>query len=717
MNKQLTLLIFALIFFISCTKKKTEENKNMNRLADSKSPYLLQHKNNPVDWFPWGVEAFEKAKEENKPIFLSIGYSTCHWCHVMEHESFEDQQVAELMNENFVSIKVDREEMPEVDHLYMSVCQAMTGRGGWPLTIVMSPEKEPFFAGTYFPKTGRGNRPGMLELIPSLMNAWNNKQEDIQKTIEQVNNYLYNANNVQPGSALNKNTIDDAYNNFIERYDKNFGGFGKAPKFPSPHNLLFLLRYHKAYQDTMAKTMVENTLSKMRLGGIFDHIGFGFHRYSTDQEWFLPHFEKMLYDQAMISLAYLEAFEITKKQEYANITHEIFSYVARDMTDKNGGFYSAEDADSEGEEGKFYVWSTSEINKVLGSIEGKQFTDVYGFNDNGNFHDEATGQLVPSNIPFLKNRIIEYGEKNKIDVASLKVTLEKNRNTLFEYRRNRIHPLKDDKILTDWNGLMIAALAKGGTVLKENKYTNAAERSANFILDNLRDENGRLYKRYRNGSTGLQPHIDDYAFFIWGLLNLYESNFNTYYLKSALELSEIMVADFLDKKRGGFFIGPNNGEKLIVRAKDSYDGAIPSGNAVAAMNFIRISKFTGDSKWEDIAQNTFLAFSESIKRIPSAHSFMLTSFMYGLDNPKEIVIVAKEKNAKTMSSIRKIQEVYNPNSIIIFKELKNRTELDNIAPWTTMHDTVNDKITYYICENFSCRRPTTDIDIAIKYLQ
>lgn len=717
MNKQLTLLIFALIFFISCTKKKTEENKNMNRLADSKSPYLLQHKNNPVDWFPWGVEAFEKAKEENKPIFLSIGYSTCHWCHVMEHESFEDQQVAELMNENFVSIKVDREEMPEVDHLYMSVCQAMTGRGGWPLTIVMSPEKEPFFAGTYFPKTGRGNRPGMLELIPSLMNAWNNKQEDIQKTIEQVNNYLDKANNVQPGSALNRNTIDDAYNNFIERYDKNFGGFGKAPKFPSPHNLLFLLRYHKAYQDTMAKTMVENTLSKMRLGGIFDHIGFGFHRYSTDQEWFLPHFEKMLYDQAMISLAYLEAFEISKKQEYASIAHEIFSYVARDMTDENGGFYSAEDADSEGEEGKFYVWSTSEINKVLGSIEGKQFTDVYGFNENGNFHDEATGQLVPSNIPFLKNRITEYGGENKIDVASLKVTLEKNRNTLFEYRRNRIHPLKDDKILTDWNGLMIAALAKGGTVLKEDKYTNAAERSANFILDNLRDENGRLYKRYRNGSTGLQPHIDDYAFFIWGLLNLYESNFNTYYLKSALELSEIMVADFLDKKRGGFFIGPNNGEKLIVRAKDSYDGAIPSGNAVAAMNFIRISKFTGDSKWEDIAQNTFLAFSETIKRIPSAHSFMLTSFMYGLDNPKEIVIVAKEKNAKTISSIRKIQEVYNPNSIIIFKELKNKTELDNIAPWTTMHDTVNDQITYYICENFSCRRPTTDIDIAIKYLQ
>jgi len=712
--KHLTLLIFALALFTSCAKK--EEN-NMNRLKDSESPYLLQHKNNPVDWFPWGEEAFEKAKKENKPIFLSIGYSTCHWCHVMEHESFEDQQVAKLMNDNFVSIKVDREEMPEVDHLYMSVCQAMTGRGGWPLTIVMSPDKEPFFAGTYFPKTGRGNRPGMLELIPSLMNAWNNKQEDIQKTILQINNYLKNANNTKPGNALNKAIIKDAFGSFIERYDSDHGGFGKAPKFPSPHNLLFLLRYHNAYKDPMAKTMVEKTLSKMRLGGIFDHIGFGFHRYSTDQEWFLPHFEKMLYDQAMISLAYLEAFELTKKQEYADIAHEIFTYVLRDMTDRKGGFYSAEDADSEGEEGKFYIWTKSEINKILGPIEGKQFTDIFGFKEDGNFHDEATGQLVSNNIPYLKNKITKYGKTNNIDIRSLKTTLEKNRKVLFKYRDKRIHPLKDDKILTDWNGLMIAALANGGRILKESKYINAAEKSANFILNNLKDDSGRLYKRYRNGSTGLQPHIDDYAFLIWGLLNLYEANFDSYYLKSAIELSEIMVSDFLDKENGGFFIGPENGEKLIIRSKDSYDGAIPSGNAVAALNCIRLSKFTGDTKWEKISQNTFLAFSEGINRVPSAHSFMLTSFLFDLENPKEIVIVANKINSATMSLARKIQDIYNPHSVIVLKDLSNSTQLDEIAPWTSLHDTIDDMVTFYICENFACKRPTTDIDIALKYLQ
>ncbi len=714
MLKHLTLLIFALAFFTNCTKI---ESHNMNRLKDSDSPYLLQHKNNPVDWFPWGEEAFEKAKKENKPIFLSIGYSTCHWCHVMEHESFEDQQVAKLMNDNFVSIKVDREEMPEVDHLYMSVCQAMTGRGGWPLTIVMSPDKEPFFAGTYFPKTGRGNRPGMLELIPSLMNAWNNKQEDIRKTILQVNNYLKNANNTKPGSALSKATIKEAFENFIERYDSDFGGFGKSPKFPSPHNLLFLLRYHNAYKDPMAKTMVEKTLSKMRLGGIFDHIGFGFHRYSTDQEWFLPHFEKMLYDQAMISLAYLEAFELTKNQEYADIAHEIFTYVLRDMTDRKGGFYSAEDADSEGEEGKFYVWTKSEINKILGPIEGKQFTDIFGFKEGGNFHDEATGQLVSNNIPYLKNKITKYGKTNNIDIRSLKTILEKNRITLFKHREKRIHPLKDDKILTDWNGLMIAALANGGKILKESKYINAAEKSANFILDNLKDDNGRLYKRYRNGSTGLQPHIDDYAFLIWGLLNLYETNFDSYYLKSAIELSEIMVSDFLDKENGGFFIGPENGEKLIIRSKDSYDGAIPSGNAVVAMNCIRLSKFTGDTKWKEISQNTFLAFSEGINRVPSAHSFMLTSFLFDLKNPKEIVVVANEINSETISLARKIQDTYNPHSVIVLKDMSNSAELDKIAPWTSSHDTIDDQVTFYICENFSCKRPTTDIDIAIKYLQ
>ena len=722
MLKQLTLLIFVTAFSLSCAKEKTIKNENsekntMNRLANSQSPYLLQHKNNPVDWYPWGDEAFEKAEQENKPIFLSIGYSTCHWCHVMEHESFEDEQVAKLMNDSFVSIKVDREEMPEVDHVYMSVCQAMTGRGGWPLTIVMSPDKEPFFAGTYFPKTGRGNRPGMLELLPSLMNAWNNKRGDIQKTIDQVNSFLKNANNTKPGSKLNRAILTDAFGSFIERFDNDFGGFGRAPKFPSPHNLIFLLRYHKAYGDPMAKTMAEKTLSRMRLGGIFDHIGLGFHRYSTDQKWFLPHFEKMLYDQAMISMAYLEAFELTNKQEYAKIAREIFTYVLRDMTDKKGGFYSAEDADSEGEEGKFYVWTSEEVNQLLGPKQGKQFAEIFGFKDEGNFHDEATRQLTAKNIPYLKTKLSRYAKKNDIDLESLNKTIENNRLALFNQREQRIHPLKDNKILTDWNGLMIAALANGGKILKDETYTKAAEKAANFILTNLKDDDGRLFKRYRNGSAGLQPHIDDYAFFIWGLLNLYETSFDTRYLRSAIDLAETMVSDFLDKESGGFFIGPENGEKLIVRAKDSYDGAIPSGNAVAAMSCTRLSKFTGDMKWEDIAQNTFLAFSEGINRVPSAHSSMLTSFMFGQENPKEIVVVAKEKSPEAITLVRKIQDIYIPHSIIIFKELNNDAELDKIAPWTSMHDTIDDKITFYVCENFACKRPTTDLNTAIKYLQ
>ena len=722
MSRHLILLTFVTALSLSCAKEKTIKNENsekntMNRLANSQSPYLLQHKNNPVDWYPWSAEAFEKAKRENKPIFLSIGYSTCHWCHVMEHESFEDEQVAKLMNDNFVSIKVDREEMPEVDHLYMSVCQAMTGRGGWPLTIVMSPKKEPFFAGTYFPKTGRGNRPGMLELLPSLTNAWKNKRNDIQKTIVQVTNYLHKINNTKPGSQLSRAIVTNAFGNFIERFDSDYGGFGRAPKFPSPHNLIFLLRYHKAYGDPMSQTMVEKTLSKMRLGGVFDHIGLGFHRYSTDRKWFLPHFEKMLYDQAMISMAYLEAFQSTNRKEFADVAHEIFTYVLRDMTNKEGGFYSAEDADSEGEEGKFYVWSSKEKKEILGEEDGKQYAEIFGFKEEGNFHEEATGQIVAKNIPFLKIKILRYAKQNDINLESLKKSVEKNRLTLFHQREKRIHPLKDDKILTDWNGLMIAALANGGKILNEQTYIYAAERAANFILSNMRDGNGRLLKRYRNGSAGIQPHLDDYAFLIWGLLDLYEANFNTYYLRSAIEIADLMVTDFLDKEKGGFFIGPENGEKLLVRAKDSYDGAIPSGNSVASMNCIRLSKYTGDTKWADIAENTFQSFSETITRVPTAHSFMLAAFMFNQESPKEIVIVTDKKSPETVSIVRKIQNIYTPNSITILKETKNTSELDKIAPWTSYHEAIDGKVTFYVCENFSCKRPTTDLEIAIKYLQ
>ena len=622
----------------------------MNRLANSQSPYLLQHKNNPVDWYPWGKEAFEKAEKENKPIFLSIGYSTCHWCHVMEHESFEDKEVAKLMNDNFISIKVDREEMPEIDHLYMSVCQAMTGRGGWPLTVVMSPKKEPFFAGTYFPKTGRGNQPGMMELIPSLMNAWNNKQDDIKKTIKQVNEYLINSNTSVPGSNLDRNTLDNAFYDFKERFDNEFGGFGSAPKFPSPHNLIFLLRYYKIFNEKNALEMVTTTLDKMRLGGIFDHIGYGFHRYSTDKNWFLPHFEKMLYDQAMISMAYLEAFEATKDEKYAAIVEEIFSYVIRDMLNEEGGFFSAEDADSEGEEGTFYIWEFEEIINILGQGKGREFCDIFGIKQGGNFLDEATGQLMPKNIPHLKQNLLEHASINSLDITELQKSIESSRRILFSERKKRIHPLKDDKILTDWNGLMIASMARAGRVLDKQNYIDTAKKSAEFILNNL-TKKGRLLKRFRNGKAGLQPHIDDYSFFVWGLIELYEATYEVHFLEKAVELSNIMIEDFLDNNNGGFFIGPKDGEKLIVRAKDSYDGAIPSGNAVAALNFIRLSKFTGGSNWEEIGFNIFKAFSNKINQFPSAHTFMLTANMFGTESPKEVVIVANETYPEIKSTI------------------------------------------------------------------
>ena len=715
MIKNPNYLLLFLLIIVGCSKKNERDGK-MNRLGDSQSPYLLQHKNNPVDWYPWSEDAFDKAKKQNKPIFLSIGYSTCHWCHVMEHESFEDNEVAKLMNDNFISIKVDREEMPEIDHLYMSVCQAMTGRGGWPLTIIMTPDKEPFFAGTYFPKKGNNSQPGMMELIPSLMNAWENKQGDIKKTIEQVNEYLIKSNNYAASEQINEETIKNAFMSFSEKFDNEFGGFGDSPKFPSPHNLIFLLRYYKTYGDMNAKNMAIKTLQQMRAGGIYDHIGYGFHRYATDKRWFLPHFEKMLYDQAMISIAYLEAYEATKDKTLAKTTEQIFTYVIRDMMKKNGGFYSAEDADSEGEEGKFYIWTDKEINHVLGKEKGGIFQKVYGIRRDGNFIDEASGRAMPENIPFLKLSLSAFAELENIDINELSKSINESRELLFIEREKRIHPLKDDKILTDWNGLMIAAMAKGGKILKKPVYIDAAIKSADFIIQNLRGSDGKLKKRFRNNQAGLQPHIDDYAFFIWGILELYEATFETRFLISALELSKIMVDDFYDDEDGGFFIGPNDGEKLIIRAKDSYDGAIPSGNAVAAMNCIKLSKYTGDLKWEKIAFKTFKAFSNKINQAPSAHASMLSSFMFGTKKPKEIVIVGKELNEEVIDKIKQLQSNYNPHTIYIFKSSNGDSDLDNIAPWTKTHHTINNKTTYYICENFSCKMPTTDIKTALNYL-
>ena len=689
-------------------KDNNLEKQYVNRLAKESSPYLLQHKNNPVDWYPWGDEAFQKALELNRPIFLSIGYSTCHWCHVMEEESFEDEQVAQLLNDNFISIKVDREERPEIDHLYMTVCQAMTGKGGWPLTIIMTPDKYPFFAGTYFPKKGRMGRPGMIELLPAISDAWVNKKDELIQSANQIKKYLIDSNNKELGDQLNQSILTNTNSQFINRYDKTHGGFGTKPKFPSPHNLIYLLRYHNMSGDKTSLLMVEKTLQEMRLGGIFDHVGFGFHRYSTDTEWILPHFEKMLYDQAMLTLAYTEAYQITNNQLYKDTAEEILYYVQRNMTDKRGGFYSAEDADSEGEEGLFYLWTIDEIKNILSNVESELLINTYGLNKEGNYDDEATGNRTEKNILYLKEPINNIELKNRLNQIIKK---------LYQARKKRIHPLKDDKILTDWNGLMIAAYAKAGDVFNSDDYIQQAEKSAQFILKNLTDNNGRLLKRYRNGNAGVDAHLDDYAFFIWGLLELYEATFNVTYLSEAIQLSNIMVDEFWDVTNGGFFLGSENSEKLIVRAKTGYDGAMPSGNSVAAMNCSKLNRITGETKWAEISDKIFITFSNEIQQTPSGYASMVNAFLFNTDNPKEIVIVGSGKDSDTISAIEKIKSEYVPNKVIIFKDTDDElNKLSPLAKWTVTQETIDEKTTYYICQDFACKIPTTDLNLALKFI-
>ena len=708
--------LFFIIIFLTMTtqsfsqdivKENKTKEKYVNRLAKESSPYLLQHKNNPVNWYPWGREAFDKAKELDLPIFLSIGYSTCHWCHVMEHESFEDEKVAQLLNENYISIKVDREELPEIDHVYMSVCQAMTGRGGWPLTIIMTPSKEPFFAGTYFSKTGRFGRPGMLELLPSISDAWKNKREELIASAEKVNSFLLQSNKKVIGETLDQTVLENAYAQFISKYDKINGGFGTKPKFPSAHNLIFLLRYHYMNKDKTSLMMVENTLQKMRLGGIFDHIGYGFHRYSTDKEWLVPHFEKMLYDQAMLTIAYTEAFQITGNKLYQNIAEEILAYVSRDMTDKRGGFYSAEDADSEGEEGLFYFWTLKELQKINSEDDLSFLKELYNLDSGGNFKDEATGQFTGNNIFHLNDSI---NDKSK------SVRIKKINQTLFKIREQRIHPFKDDKILTDWNGLMIVAYAKAGIAFKNESFINAAEKSAQFIFKNLTDKNGRLIKRYRNGVSGIDAHLDDYAFIIWGLLELYEATFKASYLSEAIVLNNIMIEEFW-RDNGGFYLGSDKSEQLIVRALTGYDGAIPSGNSIAAYNLLKLTRLTGEVKFAEMAEQIFKVFSNEIKKTPTGYTSTLSAFMFEFSKPKEIVVVGSSSSLETQSALNILKSKYIPNKVILFKDVEDKLQsLSSIAKWTSSHEMIDKKTTYYICEDFSCKLPTTDIEQALKLI-
>ncbi|MGC9965478.1 MAG: thioredoxin domain-containing protein [Syntrophobacteraceae bacterium] len=674
-----------------------------NRLAGEKSPYLLQHAENPVEWYPWGEEAFLKASREDKPIFLSIGYSTCHWCHVMERESFEQEDVAAILNRSFVSIKVDREERPDIDQAYMKVCQAITGGGGWPLSIFMGPDRKPFYAGTYFPRRGRMGMPGLMEIAGKIVELWIGEREQLNRISGEVMRAVAAgpAGSEGLGEFPGPDLLDRARRELARSYDPVWGGFGGAPKFPNPHDLIFLTRLHKRDPASNTLEMVEKTLLSMRSGGIFDQIGFGFHRYSVDERWLVPHFEKMLYDQALLALAFNEAFLATGDHRYAKVVKEIFEYVTREMQSPEGGFYCAQDADSEGKEGVFFTWTPSQVSEILGKDAGDIFCRAYGITPEGNFEEGRSIPHVPR--PF---EVLAHGLG--MGLQELEGLLENCRRKLFEFREKRVHPLKDDKILTAWNGLMIAALAKGSQALGDWSYAKAAAGAANFILETMGTGTGRLYRRYRQGEVANPGYADDYAFLIWGLLDLYETIFDVRYLREALRLQEEMSRIFGDPD-GGFYYTGEDGEEMIVREKVIYDAAIPSSNSVAAVNLLRLGRMTGNPEFEKQADLLIRSFSNHVSIKPAAFTHFMQALDFALGPAREILITGDFSASATKRMIKTVHQVYFPNRVLMLKESGTRGEsLSEVAPFTGPITSDADGPTAYLCENFSCASPVRD---------
>lgn len=682
----------------------TQHPSTSNRLIDEKSPYLLQHAHNPVDWRPWGEQAFQKAAKEDKPVFLSIGYATCHWCHVMAHESFEDEAVARLLNEYFVAIKVDREERPDVDKIYMTVCQSLTGHGGWPLSVFMTPDGKPFFAGTYFPKSGRGNMPGFMDVLQQVAAIWEKDRSSIIQSSEAITQAI------QPPQASGESVhfaaeqaLEKGFSQLARAFDPNQGGFGTAPKFPTPHNLGFLLRWYRHNGDTLALEMVEKTLDAMRNGGIFDQVGFGFHRYSVDQHWLVPHFEKMLYDQALLAMAYTEAYQATKKERYARIAHEVFTYILRDMTSPQGGFYSAQDADSEGKEGRYYVWTPREVVKHLGEKSGGLFCGYFGITDTGNFEDHQS-------IPHIRMPLETFGARKGMDPVQLQDLLEKAREKLFQVRENRVAPLKDDKILTSWNGLMIAALAKAGQAFDNAAYTHAAKHAAGFVLDHLKARDGRLFRRFRNGHAAHAAYLDDYAFLVWGLIELYEATFEVGYLKSAVALNRHMIDIFWDHEGGGLFFTGKGNEQLITKSKDLYDGALPSGNSVAAMNFMRLSRLTGNVELETQAEKIVLTFARQVSEHPMGYTYFLQTLDFMVGPGQEVVVVGDTASKTTQDMIRSVRNRFLPNTVLLVRPLGTAgNELAALVPFVGPMVPIEGRPTAYVCEHYACKKPMRDV--------
>jgi len=669
---------------------------------------LKEHADNPVDWYPWCEEAFEKAKKEDKPIFLSIGYSSCHWCHVMKRESFQDSEVAELMNETFVSIKVDKEERPDIDSVYMDVARSMTGRGGWPLTIFMTPDKIPFYAGTYIPKETKKGMSGLVELIPRIEELW---KKDRERLLERGESVIKNLEREEIGTDtyLDESILDEGFDYLSKAYDEKYGGFGRSQKFPSPQNFLFLLRYWEKKGEDEALDMVHKTLKEMRKGGIFDHLGYGFHRYSTDREWILPHFEKMLYDQAMITLAYTEAWQVSKYQLYEKTVEEIVEYVERNLRSEDGGFYSSEDAETSGEEGAYYTWNKDQIKEILGE-RSKVFVELFNVEEEGNFREEATDKKTGKNVLYQTDPVEEFVSDEDISVEDI----DRMKNKLFEKRLERERPEVDEKILADWNSLMIAALSRAGFVFDEDRYLNLGKDAISFILEEMVID-GDLSHSYIDGDLTVKGGLDDHAFLVWALLNLYQATFDSEYLEKAVDFTDTMLNKFWDEENSGFFISSKDNDDLPLNKKDIYDGAYPSGNSIAMLDLVLLSKITGDERYGDAVEKMLEAFAGRITKNPGQFAMFHTALQSWWSGGKEIVLVGERYEVEDF--INSFRERFLPNDVMILKDKENEDKLTDLLEFTSSMEKVKDEPTAYICENLSCKEPITDIEKFEKVLE
>ena len=683
---------------------------DFNRLVFEASPYLRQHARNPVDWWPWGDAAFAEAAKLDRPVFLSIGYATCHWCHVMEHESFEDAEIAQLMNDTFICVKVDREERPDLDHVYMQVTQALNQRGGWPMTVVMTPDAEPFFAGTYFPKEDRGGRSGMRSLVPSLGKAWAGDRAKILESATGITEWLRKSSVGAAGEDLTERDVANAIAQLGGRFDPRFKGFGEAPKFPIPHNLTLLLRWAQRKDDAQLLRMVEQTLVAMRGGGIFDQIGGGFHRYSTDERWFLPHFEKMLYDQALHVMAYTGAAQITGDPQHRATVDEIITYVLRDLGDPGGGFYCAEDADSEGEEGVFYTWPLAELTEVLGAADAALVAALYDVTAEGNYVDEGSRTRMARSILMPVGAPAKIAAQLGLDVSDVAPRIEAAHAKLFAHREHRIRPFLDDKVLTDWNGLMIVALARAGFAFNDSRALLAAQRSAEFVLRELRTDDGRLIKRWRAGEAGMPATLEDYAFLAWGLLELYQADFDVRWLREAKATIDTMIAHFHDAEHGGFFMTADDGAKLLVRAKEAYDGAIPSGNSAAAYALVQLARLTGEPKYEELAASTFRAFAGRISQGPSAFAQMMQAVEMVAGGGVEIVIAGSPDDPRTQALLDVVRGTYLSSGVLAVNDPAQAETITQWIPYAGNMPALDGVPTAYVCRGYVCDAPVTDAE-------